>query len=151
MRLISARDRYLAAAAARDAAALPTTLSYGGWTQAWLDFVLMDLDARNKPHSNLLRNLQLKSFIGRADALRTLGRSPRGRLTGCTQPIDAVVRRLKKEGWIPVDAVPLLEAVYDGDVDGPLRPAVSGYRMAAGLVALKHPGGERKQSPRPDS
>lgn len=144
----SPRTRRLAALAANANVAAPT---YGGWTQSWIDFAIMELEVKSPPHADLLDTLQCKSFLGRATVLRILGRSTHGDMRGCIAPIRAFARRLREEAWIPADAIPLIMSVYDGDEHGPSSPSLSGYEMAAGLAALRLHGADPGPARGPDT
>lgn len=109
--------------------AVPT---YRGWSQLWIDFLCQTLEAQHRPQASLLADLQRKPLIDREDVLAILGR-PRGSdLRGCSAPVTSLVKRLKRSGWLPSTAVPLMQSKSDGEE----RSRIFGYLMLPELRAL---------------
>ncbi|EIV96187.1 PIN-like domain-containing protein [Frankia sp. QA3] len=103
-----------------------------GWTAAAVDAVLNRLRQEAAVQARAIeRAAESDGFISRDEVYRIAGYGADRSLRGFTRPVRRIVAYFQGRGRIPLDAEPLLDAVYD-DQSG----QAIGFRIPASVAAL---------------
>ena len=119
----------------RRADAPPRESGPAGWTAAAAAELRRRLTARGSRVQARVIEVEANGdgTCDRTTVYREGGYPEERTLKGFTRPVDAAIRDMKAEGWLPADAADPMEPVYDSR-DGVQR--AKGFRMPAPLVRI---------------